>query len=247
MDAWRIIGIDCAVNPADVGVAVGSLQGDRLHVEDAVQCVKKSVADAVCDFVRNDTRTLFAFDAPLGWPASLGSALVEHSAGEFIPAAPHTLFRRRTDAVVKAETGQQPLDVGADRIARTAVAALTLLRDIRARLDAEVPLAWSVPPTHARCAIEVYPAATLAQRGLVPRAYKDPKHRVHRMELFDELACEVDLHTIRDIASARADAFDAALCVVAGADFLQDCSRAPRREELPSAKREGWIWVRKTQ
>ena len=247
MDAWRIIGIDCAVNPADVGVAVGMLTGDRLVVEDAVQCAKTSVGDAVCKFAENHARILFAFDAPLGWPAALGAALTQHAAGEAIESIGHTLFRRHTDEVVKRETGRQPLDVGADRIARTAAAALTLLGEMRARLHAEILLAWSAPPEQEKCAIEVYPAATLSQRGLVPRAYKKAKHRENRMVLFDALAREADLHAVREVAATHADAFDAAICVIAGADFLRGHCRTPKTGELPRANREGWIWFREKE
>ena len=245
MDGWRIIGIDCAVDPADVGVAVGSLHADRLVIEDAVQCAKKSVTDVVCDFVRRDDRILLAVDAPLGWPAALGTALATHRAGDAILVASHALFRRKTDTIVKAETRQQPLDVGADRIARTAVAALTLLAEIRRRLDAEIPLAWSVPPSDGNYAIEVYPAATLAQLGLVPRSYKKREQVGTRMALFDTLRSVAELDSISAVAEAHADAFDAAICVIAGADFLRGLCRAPVDDEQAVAQHEGWIWFRR--
>ena len=246
MDGWQIIGIDCAVDPADVGVASGSFTNGRLRVEDAVQCAKKSVVEVVCDSARNDARILFAIDAPLGWPAALGSALIDHRAGDVIRVASHALFRRKTDAIVKAKTRQQPLDVGADRIARTAVAALTVLGEIRLGLGAAIPLAWSVPPAEERSAIEVYPAATLAQLGLVPRSYKKREQVQARMALFDALGDVADLSAIRGVAETHADAFDAAICVIAGADFLLGRCLPPDSDIEETARREGWIWFRTT-
>ncbi len=84
-----------------------------------------------------------ALDAPLGWPAVLGETLGPHIAGESLDGTPNELFRRQTDHFIKAVIGRQPLDVGADRIARTAHAALGLLEQLRQLTGQPVPLAWT--------------------------------------------------------------------------------------------------------
>ena len=237
MEEWRIIGIDCAVDPANVGVAVGEIIRGRVTIHEAVQCTKSRVADVVCGLAGTWPRVLFAFDAPLGWPQALGEALVGHEAGAAIRMAPHKLFRRRTDEVVKAETNQQPFDVGADRIARTAVASLTLLSDIRAHFDAEIPLGWSVPVNVSSVAIEVYPAATLRQLGLSPRSYKKPEHAANRMALFDALTPAADLSSIRAVAEQHADALFASWRVLTSLEARAE--RRGSRKQRWRATRDG--------
>lgn len=39
------------------------------------------------------------------------------------------------------------------------------------------------------------------------------------------------------------DALDAALCIMAGADFLSGKAVGPADDELEFATKEGWIWV----
>jgi hypothetical protein len=79
---------------------------------------------------------LIAIDAPLGWPAGAGEAFTAHRAGDSIPIEADALFRRETDRFVYRLLGQTPLEVGADKIARTALAALSFLGDLRTQLDA---------------------------------------------------------------------------------------------------------------
>ncbi len=228
----------------NVAVAAGEVAHGRLRVTNAVQSGEQSAADAICGFVAGDDRTLIAFDAPLGWPDALGRVLADHRAGERIGAHGHALFRRRTDIVVKAETGQQPLDVGADRIARTAAAALTLLSDLRTRLSHAIPLAWAPDFDDTIAVIEVYPAATLRQIGIVPRSYKKPAQVDARSSIVDRLSEQTDLLAVGEAMRRSADVLDAVVCVIAGADFLAGRCRAPSSAEQPTAEREGWIWFR---
>jgi predicted RNase H-like nuclease len=244
VDPWRIVGIDCAVDPKKVGVAVGELRADSLVISDAVQCGPISVVDAVENFVGDASRVLIALDAPLGWPVALGRTLAEHRAGMPIESQGHALFRRLSDEVVARETKQIPLDVGANLIARTAAAALADLGRFRARLDAAIPLAWSPPEGDGIYAIEVYPAATLRQLGIEPRAYKEKAHRENRMRILDRLNANAALSAVRDVMEVHADAFDAAVCVIAGADFVSGRCRSPRDDEREAAAHEGWIWFR---
>lgn len=70
-------------------------------------------------------------DAPLGWPRPLGPALSDHRAGEPIDPPADTLFHRETDGVVHRTVGKRPMEVGADRIARTARSAVELIGELR--------------------------------------------------------------------------------------------------------------------
>ena len=188
--------------------------------------------------------TVLAIDAPLGWPRALGSVLPAHRAGQLLAGDPNLLFRRLTDREVQREHRLTPLDVGADRIARTAVAALQLLVALRRRLGCEIPLLWS-PRAAGVGAIEVYPAATLTARGHSRIGYK--KDPALRRALIDALASELGITAKAPQAAemqARDHGLDAALCVLAGADFLAGRARGPDPAQRETAEFEGWIWVR---
>jgi hypothetical protein len=63
---------------------------------------------------------LDAIDAPLGWPKPLAETLIDHRAGMPIETPANAMFRRTTDLFIQRKLKKTPLDVGADRIARTA-------------------------------------------------------------------------------------------------------------------------------
>ena len=183
---------------------------------------------------------LLALDAPLGWPAPLGDALAGHRAGDPLDASAHALFRRATDRDVRARLGKQPLDVGADRIARTARAALGLLGALREQLDLPIPLVW-YPDVEGVGAVEVYPAATLRAYGVDATGYKRADGAAARGRVVGALRAEVDVPDLPVLIESD-DAVDAAVCVLAGADVVRGRARGPTDRAL--AEREGWIWVR---
>ena len=141
--------------------------------------------------------------------------------------------------------GKTPLDVGADRIARTAHAALGLLAKLRSRLDLEIPLAWSPDFTPPVAAIEVYPSATLKARGIRSAGYKKPGDVAERDGVIEALATLMGLPKDVSAMSERADALDAAVCLLAAGDFLSGSAVPPQDQEL--AVKEGWIWVLSTE
>lgn len=240
-----IIGIDCATQPKKLGLARGRWDGQRGVVEQATLGSDVGVlAEAIAAWIEGPT--LIAIDAPLGWPVELGRALAQHRAGDGIAGDPNELFRRETDRVVKRMVGKTSLDVGADRIARTAHAALRLLSELRAHTGEVVPLAWD-PAVEGTMAIEVYPAATLAARSFVHRGYKgDPERSpAARRGLVEALRDEVGFTLDVERLIACDDILDAAVCVLAGADFLRGECVAPTDAELTVAQGEGWIWFRR--
>ena len=240
-----IVGIDCATVDAKVGLALARLSDESLEIVRATLCSKEQqAASTVARWLsEREGPALLAIDAPLGWPAPLASALVEHRAGEALKAPANAMFRRTTDVFIHDALGKMPLDVGADRIARTAYAALTLLGNLRASLRLSIPLAWEPKEVEDVAAIEVYPAATLLAHGLRSGGYKKPEHVQQRCEIVSGLRRLLTIADgVTDLA-VSADLVDAAVCVLAGMDFVRGVAHPPRDPEL--ARREGWIWASK--
>ena len=239
----QIVGVDCATQDAKIGLARGRHDGGRTTLQDATVCGRReSAADRIAAWIiDSDAPTLLAIDAPLGWPAPLARALAGHRAGEVPDASPDDMFRRATDRFVERELGKRPLDVGADRIARTAHAALTLLGKLRRELNEAIPLAWT-PEWPGRCAaIEVYPAATLTAHGLRASGYKKPDDFLARREIRLALRLAMEIVVDPTMLERNSDALDAAVCVLAGADFVGGRAMAP--EDVTRAHVEGWIWT----
>lgn len=225
-----IIGIDCAAQPENTGLARARADAHVLIVEEA-RCAsrRETTAAIVGAWLRGCERALLALDAPLGWPATLGDALVSHAAGGALEPTAHRLFRRATDDAIHQRLKRRPLDIGADRIARAAHAALRLLADLRSVLDTPIELAWSSRWRGSVAAIEVYPAGTRAAFA-VASGKGSLKGLEHRLRLDASLP---DSEHVRD----------AIVCALTGLEFLQDRCVAPTDEERAMAEKEGWIWT----
>jgi hypothetical protein len=119
-----LIGLDCATQPKKVGLARGTFARGQLTVHELRACSNHAaLVDTIASWIREPT--LLAIDAPLGWPQPLGEALSQHRAGAPLDVpTTQDAFSRFTDHIVWTRCGHRPLDVGADRIARTAHAAL---------------------------------------------------------------------------------------------------------------------------
>jgi len=243
-----LVGIDCATKPCDVGIALADLaeMGDPVQIREVHAGISDPwgrVADWLSDLAGRNV--LVALDAPLGWPIGLGEALREHSAGKPVGKCPNDLFRRLTDRCIRDRLGKQSLDVGADRIARTAHAALKELEALRGRIRNAIPLAWRHDNLGGVHAIEVYPAATLKSHCLRCHGYKDkknPDHKRARKEIANNLPGVCLAGDCQDTAIDNADGLDAVVCVLAAADFVRgDASPPP---DICVARREGWIWCR---
>lgn len=239
----QVIGIDCATVDAKVGLARGFFDAQRVKVQEATLCTRDfSAAKRVADWVRGaDVPVLIAIDAPLGWPSPMAKALATHRAGSALGVEPNEMFRRRTDRVIQETLRKTPLDVGADRIARTAHAALKLLGEIAKLAEGSpIPLAWN-PVISGVSAIEVYPAATLIAHGIRSSGYKAPTQTSQREHILTALKSEIDVDDSCVGMKASADMLDAVVCMLAARDFLQ--GRAGPPTDLTLAQQEGWIWV----
>jgi len=246
MASTIIIGIDCATNPKKVGIARAEFAAGQCAVTSLeLGGDDENLPATITRWLPTSGPALLAFDAPLGWPSPLGAALANHSAGEPLAESRNNLFRRATDRFVKEQIGKQSLDVGADRIARTAHAALGLLGEIRERSGHPIPLAWSDQVLEGPAAIEVYPAATLVAHRLPSTRYKGRSDEDQRQLMLRGLAGRIEIPpTTALLAAANADALDALVCVLAALDFLRGDALPPGKRD--QARREGWIWVRKT-
>jgi len=240
---WTLVGIDCALDEQKLGLAraridaAGKLTVERVTLGTAGE----SAAASVSAWLEGAQQYVVALNAPLGWPARLAPSLKDHRAGEPLGPSPEDLFRRQTDQLVHKAVGKWPPEVGADRIARTAWAALGLLAEVRELSSRQLPLVLRQAESGV---IEVFPAATLRARSLTGAGYKAKTHagRRARAELLERLGRELSLGVTRDLLIEDPNQFDALLCVLAGADFARGLCVPP--SDLTLAKREGFIWFR---
>lgn len=240
-----VIGIDCAVQDENVGLARALWDGRRTEVTALAKGGQgRPVVEIIREWIGNSTATLLALDAPLGWPKPLGEQLVKHRAGLPMKKSADAMFRRETDRHVRAATGKQSLDVGADRIARTAHAALALLGSLAKAIHQPINLAWDRSVTPGVNAIEVYPAVTLKMLNWPSSGYKKKDQLSARQKILAKLKGEIALPSDTSTAETDADVLDAIVCVLAGQDFLAGRANPPDQEFLDCAKKEGWIWVR---
>ncbi len=239
----RVIGVDCATKAQRVGLAVGDWDGSHMTLTSCTVCSDAAPPDrTIADLTSAVTPTLLALDAPLGWPSLLGEHLSHHAAGNAINADPAELFSRMTDRVVQQRLGKRPLEVGADRIARTAFYTLKLLSRVTEIVPRPFALAWAPdlgPGVHG---IEVYPAATLVAHGLPSSGYKKPGRMDLRRRILGGLEEQLALPHDTSMLIANPHALDAAICLLAAVDFL--VGKAIKPADLEVARKEGWIWVR---
>ena len=224
-----LIGIDCATQPRKVGLARGYLEGGVVLVD---QCLcgglNADPAQVVAGWLADSHSALLALDAPLGWACALGSSLISHQAGVEFDVPPDSLFRRLTDNHIAAKLGKRPLEVGANLISRTSVAAVELLGKIRSITGESIPLAWSWPQASRVSAIEVYPAATRIAHGAPAGS--------GQVDGLSSLRCDLDLDSL------SVDARDSLVCLVAAADFILGRAIPPIAVDQQILQ-EGWIWA----
>jgi hypothetical protein len=198
----------------------------------------------------------------------MGRVLFGHRAGMAVKLSANDLFRRHTDRVVRERIGKQPLDVGADRIARTAVAALDLLSELRrltgralpvATREAHIPRNGGSPGTdeagiqppeaNTDAAVEVYPAGRLiALHGEgYRRGYRGSDRTAQdlRRAMLRDLEAEIIFEADAQAAVADVDLLDAIICACAAVDVVRDRCTPPEALDLPldEIDREGWIWL----
>ncbi|WP_303902938.1 DUF429 domain-containing protein [Thiohalomonas denitrificans] len=226
-----LLGIDCATQPKKVGLALGELRKGRVCIlECCIGSATASPVDIAADWLANVESALIALDAPLGWPISLATALADHRAGSGMRAPADDLFRRLTDIEIRRRLGKKPLEVGANLISRTTVAALELLEGIRAKTGLPVSLAWAPDEPEPIRTIEVYPAAT----RLAHSAQSGGGSVEGLMRVLDRSGFTLE--------GVGPDAMDAAVCALGAADFLGGRAVGPESSDMQRVLVEGWIW-----
>lgn len=246
-----IIGIDCATIASKTGLALAEYDNGVLCIKDCrVADTKTPVADQIYSWIQIVERALLAMDSPLGWPLSMGEALVKHKAGAPIRIKANNLFRRCTDEVVRRTLGKSPLEVGADRIARTALVALSFLEDLSVLVGKPIPLAWDAQFDGGVWAIEVYPAGTLRAYQKLDLVTDSTDASLKKRSLLNRMSESgaLQFEKGKDKAIDNEHVLDSVLCAISAVDFLERRVIAPvSNKERDFAQKEGWIWVRDTQ
>jgi len=240
-----IVGVDCATKATKTGLSLAEHDDGVLTVSECRLGTKEpSVAQQILPWIKKADLALLALDSPLGWPAAMGAVLAQHSAGDPVGIDPNELFRRHTDEVVKEAIGKNPLEVGADRIARTAVSALGLIDELALLCGRKIALAWTEELDSGIYSIEVYPAGTLS-------SYEGDLARpgdvgVRKKALLEEIIREGRLRLRPEPLKAieNEHVLDSVLCTVAAMDFLEGKAIHPKPDEKARVRKEGWIWVR---
>lgn len=246
---YSIIGIDCSTQPARTGLVFARYHNRRIDLVHHINAGDIDdysplpdhrwypLAKRCQDWIGEDEIVLFCMDSPLGWPDTMREVLPGHMAGELLGAESKDLFNRTTDLFIDETIQKRPLEVGANPIARTAAAALELLTTLRVMLRMELPLLWEQGPLERSGVIEVYPVATIIGRvGAGTKLNFKTKSDI----LLPILEMDFGLESLDLLAGSDDHMLDAAMCVLAGADFIEKRCHSPKDPDR--AKREGWIW-----
>ncbi|MBS4032661.1 MAG: DUF429 domain-containing protein [Clostridiales bacterium] len=240
----KVIGIDCAADYKKIGMSLGKYVDGKIKVVEArVVINNESIANVIHNWIGDDNTVLIAIDAPLGWPTSMGLHLLNHSAGQALSINANNMFRRETDKFIKRQYSKQPLDVGADKIARTAHSAVSIINELREISGNKVELAWTREGIEDIAIIEVYPAITLGCYGITNSGYKKKEQIDVRKEIVAKLNEEVDFCIDTDILKTNDDVLDSVVCLLAAKDFIENNVYYP--QDMGLAIKEGWIWARK--
>jgi hypothetical protein len=263
-----LIGWDAAVDPRNNALVRADFQGnasgemilavDELVQPESSQELVATIASWI-DGAHEGDGIVICADSPLGWPAALGGALTSHRAGEGIPLDAEALFRRHTDRDVRQRVGKTPLDVGADRIARTALAVVNAVAGVADRVaeDRRPTIAVSAGTLRAAARgrgvalLETYPAGWFSSEGIATRGYRPAGAVNRRRSLLDEAreafrrSGVAVRSSIADLSLARrADDLDALICVFAGVDAIRGMAPEPPASICDDVSVEGWIWCK---
>lgn len=100
--AIGIIGIDCATQAKNTGLAHGFFNNEKAQIDEVtISSNEIDLLGTIVEWTKRCKFTSIALDAPLGWPIPLGQALSNHTAGIPIQTESNKLFRRMTDQVIK--------------------------------------------------------------------------------------------------------------------------------------------------
>jgi hypothetical protein len=180
-------------------------------------------------------------DCAFGWPDQFVRFVADHAAGLPLDADGgmdwrRTLAFRATDRRVRELTGRWPLSVSTDRLGLTAMRCAALLARIAER-------GVTIDRAGSGVAVEVYPGASLRNWGFDTTGYRVDS--AVRAGLLESLRDEAPWLQIPDdhaaLMAVSGDAFDAVVAALAARSAATGRSITPTADELPRARREGWI------
>lgn len=259
-----IIGIDSAVQPANNGLTLGSYNNKSINILDKwdrsgnKNKLEQSLIDTLYSWINKEDQVLFCIDSPLGWPSLFGKTLSVHSAGKSIDINNQItmkdemdkFFKRKTDIDIAKRYKKIPLEVSADRIARTAFSTLKRMGILNSMIKPSNPinLLWNnnFPNNQDWLGmIEVYPAVTLLSNELNIRGYKKADSIQLKNELLKNLESRYNIDkSIRKFDFTIVDHdFDSLICCLAGIDFIEGRCKQADSADL-ELKTEGWIWAK---
>jgi predicted nuclease with RNAse H fold len=150
------VGVDLAAEPKNTAMAVLTWDAAGCNVN----CLDVKIDDAAI-IAASTKADKVGLDCPIGWPEAFVKFVLDHRDGRVTPRGSltglqwrHPLANRMTDDVVHDRCGMVPLSVSADRIARPAMRAASLLSTLAG--DGE-----RIDRTGDGLVVEVYPAASL--------------------------------------------------------------------------------------
>jgi len=73
----RLVGIDCASQDKNCGLALAEVYGGHMSVLD-LQVGEGNVVPILAEWISDRQPAILALDAPLGWPRPLSAALPKH-------------------------------------------------------------------------------------------------------------------------------------------------------------------------
>jgi hypothetical protein len=153
-----------------------------------------------------------------------------------------SFFKRETDVDIAQRYKKIPLEVSADRIARTAFHTLRRLSNLRALLKRKMDIIWNPKDDFDLGFIEVYPASTLLANEVNIKGYKSNEEL--RREIYGKIITNYNLTNERNIDIFKIEHdFDAFICCLAGFDFIENRSKS-YRELNETIRKEGWIWTK---
>jgi len=251
-----LIGWDAAVDPRNTALSLVRYDPPDVTVEaHATPHDRDELVSTVTRWVQGATATLLCVDSPLGWPHRMAPILSGHVAGDGIRAIADELFRRLTDIDVRRRVGKTPLDVGADRIARTALATLNAIDAVRERVARRIHAVIDIQDPRndpsTVLLLESYPAGWFASEGIGTRGYRPAGGRSRREDLLRQVehhlpATGLSMRYAVEHTSLvqRADDLDALICTLNGIDYLEGRCPAPPPHAREIAHTEGWIWCK---
>lgn len=236
----KIIGIDSAVQDKNIGMVLCEYINQQIHIKDKWD--KAITFESQIEKWIDKNKTILAVDSPLGWPKAFSKQLNDHLAGMTLGNDDKPFFKRQTDIDIALRFGKIPLEVSADRIARTAYHTLRRLGNLKTTITRNIEIIWSPTDDFDIGYIEVYPASTLLANKESIKGYKQNEEQ--RKIIFENISKQYTIinEEVTNIFNIEHD-FDAFICCLAGVDFLEN--RCKRYIELnDTIRKEGWIWTK---